>query len=132
MSRKSFVAKEHIAELNDIKKELLGSRFSFEDLHDMLRNNGILCCRLFFRSLLEVRIIVSDSDGLYYFPDKNAIHYSKLENAYNFYKTHADRYIENWKFNKIPVAEVEEIEPPLVLAAIAYLQSRGYTVLKTP
>ena len=132
MSRKSFVAKEHIAELNNIKKELFGSRFSFEDLHDMLHNNGILCCRLFFRSLLEVRIIVSDFDGLYYFPDKNAIHYSKLENAYNFYKTHADRYMENWKFNKIPVAEVEEIEPPLVLAAIAYLQSRGYTVIKTP
>lgn len=132
MSRKSFVAKEHIAKLNSIKQELFGSRFSFEDLRDVLRNNGILYCRLFFRSLLEVRIIVSDSDGLYYFPDKNAIHYSKLENAYNFYKTHADRYTENWKVNKIPVVEVEEIEPPLVLAAIAYLQSRGYTVTKTP
>lgn len=132
MSRKPFVAKEHIAKLNNIKRELFESRFSFEDLRDMLRDNGILYCRLFFRSLLEVRIIVSDSNGLYYFPDKKAIHYSKLENAYNFYKTHVDRYTENWKFNKIPVAEVEEIEPPLVLAAIAYLQSRGYTVTKTP
>ena len=120
MSNKKFMAIDHIAELNRIKKEL-NKPFTRGVLQKELKKAGIPSNPVFFACLSKYKIIKRVSRAEFVFSNNNPIYYKLLETVYIDYANRLDKYAK--KYAETRASKTQKVEE-----AIQLLKSMGYQI----
>lgn len=127
MRKNAFVAREHIADFNEVRIILtsLKAPFPEELLREHLKEHNLVSNPLFIGELRRAGILKVENRRLL-FVDRKPVHYNKLQEVYSKYQKRVNEYSKRAR-DKKSLQRLEENRK--VQFAIDFLKSMGYEVL---
>lgn len=127
--RNTFVAEEHIEDFNRVRIILtsLKAPFSEKILKELLKEYNLVSNSLFIGELRKSGILQTKKKMLV-FTDK-PVHFNKLQEVYLQYQKKVNEYSRRARDKKSSKISEDENEDKKIMAAIEFLESKGFKVI---